>query len=105
VRPETRQTVEAVRELAAQHPDGVPQSALVKVLNLDRGPVSRRVRVAIDRGYLTNLEDRRGRPAKLVLGDALPEEQEILPHPEALEADRCAVARISGGIEREGLAA
>jgi hypothetical protein len=105
VRPETRETVEAVRNLAAEHTEGVPQSALAKALNLDRGPVSRRVRVAIDRGYLTNREDRRGRPARLVLGDPLPDEQEILPRPEALEANRCTVARDSWAIKREVLAA
>jgi hypothetical protein len=44
---------------------------------LDKSAVSRRVADAIDRGYLRNLEDKKGRPARLVMGDPLPEELEV----------------------------
>jgi hypothetical protein len=54
------------------------------------------VRVAIDAGYLRNLEERRGRPARLELGEPLPDDLEILPCPDLIE-DRCTVARRSGG--------
>jgi len=59
--------------------------ALAQAMNLDKSAASRRVRAALDRGYLKNLEDRRGRPSRLVLGDPLPAEQTILPEPEELE--------------------
>ena len=54
-------------------------------LGLDKSAASRRVRVAIDRGYLKNLEDKRGRPSRIVLGDPLPEDVTILPTVEDLE--------------------
>jgi hypothetical protein len=37
---------------------------------------------------LRNLEDRKGKPARLVLGDPLPEEIELLPKPERLHGFR-----------------
>lgn len=94
VKPETRETVAAVRTLSAADDTeaGVAQAALVRYLRLDRGTISRRVRAALDNGYLRNLETRRGRPAQLVLGDPLPEDQELLPTRKRLE-DPCAVAR------------
>ena len=54
------------------------------MLQLDKSVVSRRVAAAMDAGVLRNREDRKGRPARLVLGDPLPEEIEILPRPEQL---------------------
>jgi hypothetical protein len=48
-------------------------------LGIDKASASRRVRSAIDGGYLVNLEDRRGRPYRLTLGDPLPDEVTILP--------------------------
>ena len=58
---------------------------LAEELKLDRSAALRRARTAIDRGYLKNLEDRRGRPARLVSGDPLPEEVEVLPTVERLQ--------------------
>jgi hypothetical protein len=91
VRPETRETVQAVAELEALGEGGVPQARLARRLELDKGAVSRRVRVALEGGYLRNLEERRGRPHRLVVGDPLPEELVLLPEPEALRG--CTVAR------------
>ena len=48
-------------------------------LQLDRSAVSHRVKAAIARGFLRNLEDKKGKIAKLVLGDAMPQNEEILP--------------------------
>ncbi len=45
---------------------------IAKKLELDRSSAWRRVRSAIERGYAKNLEDRKGRPARLVPGDPLP---------------------------------
>ena len=48
---------------------------------------------------MKNLEEKRGKPARIVLGDPLPDEVEILPSPERLE-ERCTVAGESGGVAR-----
>lgn len=78
---------------------------------------------ATEQGYLKNLEDRRGKPARLVPGDPLPEDLRILPATEELRRctadangycngssgknpigepfspDRCSVADENGGRE------
>ncbi len=80
VPPIVRETVEAVRTLTA----GVTGSmVMVKqvaaALGIDSPPALRRVRMAIERGYLKNEETRKGQPAQLVLGDPLPGDVVILP--------------------------
>lgn len=102
VRPATRDTVQAIEKLAADHEGGVPQAALARELKMDRSSVSRRVNVALDGGYLRNLEDRKGRAAKLVVGDPLPTDLEILPTVTKLEGV-CTVARPTGGINQATL--
>lgn len=51
----------------------------------------------MDRGYVKNLEERKGRPARLVLGDPLPDDIEILPTVERLHG--CTVAGVREGVE------
>jgi hypothetical protein len=92
VSAETRETVAAVAKHLASGASEVSQAALRAELSLDKGTVSRRVTVALDRGYLRNLEDRKGRPSRLVLGDALPADLELLPSP-AEVLRRCGVVR------------
>jgi hypothetical protein len=83
--PETvRETVAAVAELTRSSADA-SVSAVGSRLGLDKSSASRRVRVAIDRGVLKNLEDSRGRASRIVLGDPLPEDTTILPAVEDLE--------------------
>jgi hypothetical protein len=96
VAPRVRETVEAVRD-SNPGDDGVSQRALADKLSLDKGAVSRRVQEAVGHGYLRNLEERRGRPARLVIGEPRPEQLEILPAPGAL-AECCAVDGVSVGI-------
>jgi hypothetical protein len=62
----------------------VMQADIKKALKLDKSAASRRVSAALDAGVLRNLEDRKGRPARLVLGEALPEDIELLPKPDRL---------------------
>jgi hypothetical protein len=105
--PETvRETVEAVRLLvgdedAPEDADGnkyVTGKAVRTHLNLDRAPTSRRIRSAMDAGYLKNLETRKYQPQKLVLGDEMPSDIDILPTPETLAAEcGCAVAQQKEG--------
>jgi hypothetical protein len=89
VKPEIREIVGKVRELVTDDDGEVSQRQLVEVLKIDKGRVSRNVRAALDGGYLVNREERRGRPHRLVPGDPLPDDMEILPHPKELHS--CAV--------------
>jgi hypothetical protein len=68
VKPEIREVVEATARLIAQGRGEVCQADLKAALKLDKSAVSRRVSGALDGGFLKNLEDRKGRPARLVLG-------------------------------------
>jgi hypothetical protein len=86
VSPTLRETVDAVTDLLKL--DGVDTINLSQIeaqLRLDKSAVSRRVQVAIEKGYLENLEDRRGKPSKLVLGRPLPKEDPVLPSPRELK--------------------
>lgn len=60
-----RETVETVTCLTQTAPEGVSLASVAQALNLDKGPVSRRVRAAKGAGYLKNLEERRGHAATL----------------------------------------
>ena len=81
VKPEVREVVEATARLLAEGRAEVRQADLKTALNLDKSAISRRVAGALDSGFLKNLEDRKGRPARLVLGDPLPANREVLPAP------------------------
>jgi hypothetical protein len=78
---ETVEAVEAVRKGGGGH---VTNTAVAKRLGLDKSVASRRVKVAIKHGYLHNLETTPGRPTKLITGDPIPGDQEVLPTVEAL---------------------
>jgi hypothetical protein len=84
VKPETREVVELVSKLLADGRDEVRQVDLTRDLPLDKSAISRRVGAALDAGFLRNREKGKYRPARLVLGDPLPEEVDILPSPDRL---------------------
>jgi hypothetical protein len=84
VSPTVRETVSVIRELIDGGLSEVQVVAAARVLKLDKATTWRRVHAALDHGYLKNLEDRKGRPARLVLGDSMPEDTPILPNVEAL---------------------
>ncbi|MCL4553246.1 MAG: bifunctional DNA primase/polymerase [Candidatus Marsarchaeota archaeon] len=79
-----RETVEAVRRLVVGD-SSVSQVEIAKELGLVKGTVSNRVRTAIRGGWLVDEETGRGKPAKIRLGEPLPE-RAGLPTPEELEA-------------------
>jgi hypothetical protein len=82
-----RDTVEAVRQLREDSKgEPVTVAELARKLKLDRSAVSRRARNAKDRGYLRDLEDNPRKPSRLVPGDDLPEDLQILPSPENVRA-------------------
>jgi hypothetical protein len=93
-----RETVEAVDNVIdGWGEDHATNKAVAEELEIDKAAASRRVRTAIGRGYLKNLEARKGHPARLVLAESMPEDQEILPAAEELEGvDRLTVDE--GGI-------
>lgn len=84
VKPEIREVVETTARLIAEGREEVRQADLKAVLNLDKSAISRRVAGALDGGFLKNLEDRKGRPARLVLGDPMPANRDVLPTPDRL---------------------
>jgi hypothetical protein len=91
-----REMVEAVA--GSEEPLSIAQ--LARLLNLDKSATSRRWQNARDRGYLRNLEERKGKSARIVVGDPLPDEVEILPSVERLTG-RCTVAGEPRGVVRE----
>jgi hypothetical protein len=92
-----REVVEAAIRLHEEEDEPVTTAALARELKLDRTAASRRVRSAKDRGYLRDLEDNPRKPSRIVPGDPLPEELQILPAPEAL-AEACKRAVRTEGI-------
>jgi transposase-like protein len=86
-----RETVRAVASVQGES----SITDLARRLELDKSATSRRVRQAIERGFLRNLEEKSGRPARLVLAEAMPEDRDLLPLPEALQC--CSV---DGGDEQ-----
>ena len=66
----TRETVTAVGGLAPE--DGLAATTLANYLKLDKSAARRRLLVAAEDDYVKNLEDRKGRPGRWVLGDPLP---------------------------------
>jgi hypothetical protein len=84
VPPTVRTTVEAVKAIASSE---VSIAALAKHLGLDKSSVRSRVRKAIGRCYLINNEPKEGLPARITLGDPLPNETQILPSPDVLRGD------------------
>ncbi len=96
-----RETVIAVRASLGGVADAtISVTAVARHLKLDRSAVSRRLNAAIDRGYLKNLEEKRGQPARICLGDSLPEDTDVLPSPDSLgEALHCSDAGVHRGID------
>jgi len=100
VPPTVRETVEAVKELnklPSWRFVGVPQSEVKKHLGLDKSTISRRIKHAIDLGYLVDEQEKKGQPAKLAVGEPMPDEVEVLPRPDALSRQCCTVAPFPEG--------
>lgn len=87
-----RDTVNAVTALMNAGLEDVSLPKLAAELKLDKSAASRRARTAAQRGYLINKEDKRGKPARYIPGDPLPDELVILPTPEQV-LQCCSVER------------
>ena len=83
VKATVRQTVEAIRQLTT--PRGVTVKQLADHLQLERSAAQYRVQAARDGGFIVNIEDRRGMPARYTLDNPLPAEVALLP--EAIPED------------------
>lgn len=92
VPPTVKATVRAVQDVLDGGISEATVTQVAKALKLDRSSALRRVRTALDLGYLRNLEDRRGRAARLQLGSDLPQDADLLP----------SVARLQGCSEDGG---
>jgi hypothetical protein len=97
VAPTVRETVATVDRLHDETEKPATLRDIAEELKLDKSTTSRRVRTAIDKGFVKNLEDQRGKPGRYVPGDPLPEDIEILPSPEVLH--RCTVADVHEGVK------
>jgi hypothetical protein len=96
--PETiRETVTAVSSLVAEGHYEISTKEISEKLGLDKSAALRRINSAISKGYLRNLEDKRGRRARIVIADPMPDDKMILPSPELLRG--CMVAADQGEIE------
>jgi hypothetical protein len=93
----TRETVEAVRTLCAEGSESVSVLRVAQVLRVHRSTAARRIEVALEKGFLQNLEDKRGKPLKIIMGDPMPEDVQLLPDPDKVGV--CTVACNSGGIK------
>ncbi|MBI3966265.1 MAG: hypothetical protein HY329_11585 [Chloroflexi bacterium] len=74
-----RETVEAIKD-----GEEVTEAELVRRLSLSKATIHYRVSKAIEGGWLTNKEERKRHPARLVLGTPLPERKSALPTIEEL---------------------
>jgi hypothetical protein len=79
-----RETVDAVAKSSKKE---VTLGHLATVLRLDKSVASRRLRQAVEWGYLVNREMRSGRPARIALGEPMPVEVDVLPEPHELTAE------------------
>jgi hypothetical protein len=75
-----RETVEVIERLVDESDDdAVSLTQIAAELKLDKSAASRRVRSATFKGYVKNLEDRKGRPGRYLTGEPLPEDVVVLP--------------------------
>jgi len=86
-----RETVNVVERLVDKEDgDWISLAPIAQALKLDKSAASRRVRTAISKGLLKNLEDRRGKPGKYTIGDPMPDDLVVLPPAEeVLQALQC----------------
>lgn len=79
-----RDTIAALADLVGSGEGGVTVLAVATKLGLAKDTAWHRIQRLISLGYVTNLETRKGQPARLVLGDALPVDVPALPTVEEL---------------------
>lgn len=78
VSPTVKTTVEAVEALT-RNGEAVMAKAVADRLKIDKSNATRRLRKAADDGYVVNLEDKIGKPARWITGEPLPTSADLLP--------------------------
>ena len=91
VAPIVRETVQAVQRLVGDGREEATLREIAQALALDKSATSRRIAAGVQLGYLRNLEDHKGRPARVCLGDPIPNEIPVLPEARVLHC--CSVVR------------
>jgi hypothetical protein len=86
VKPEIRETVEAVRELDVPNAQQVTYKRVADLLGIDKSSAQRRCQVALREGYLVNKQEKKGQPACLSVGEPLPPDARVLPTPDELKS-------------------
>jgi hypothetical protein len=113
VNPNVRETVRAVAALvddenAPENDDSIRYTtgkAVAKRLQLDKSAASRRIKAAMEAGYIQNLNPGKGRAQQLATAEQLPADLDILPKPADLQekckedGNGCTVASESGRIQ------
>jgi hypothetical protein len=94
VPPNVRETVQAVERMqitkdsVGEHPiDDVAKCSVARIgdaLGIDKSSASRRIRRAIEGGYLVNDETQKGKPFDLKVGTPMPEDLPVIPTPNDL---------------------
>ena len=80
-----RETVAAVAELTSANSPACSVTQVSQFLRLDKSATSRRIAGARKKGYLNDLEDKKSKPARLVLGgDPMPKDTLLLPESNVL---------------------
>jgi hypothetical protein len=92
-----RDTVRAIGDLTLAGGD-CTTVAVATAIGIDKSAAWRRCQQAIARGFVKNLEDRNRRPARLTLGEPLPDDVPVLPAADELERLHDCTT-VSGGSE------
>jgi len=79
------ETVEKVEEIVSVEEFATVLKVAEK-LDIDRRSAARRIKTAVRRGYLKNIEDKKGKPYKIVLDDPLPSKSDVCPPVQAVQA-------------------
>jgi hypothetical protein len=109
-----RETAAAVKDLGLEMlTTGVSTTAVAKRLGVHKATASRRLKLALDGGYIENLQPKPGVSDRWVKGEELPSERDVLPTVAQLlrqvlrsdsssDQDCCAVAPIPGVRKQNG---
>ena len=103
VKTEVQETIAAVK-IATADPsmpkdDGATAYEVAKILHLDKSSGLRRLRVAAEKGFVVNMETRRGQPGKYRVTDQEVEHEPLLPLPIEIRAS----AEIRDVLSRRGV--
>jgi hypothetical protein len=76
---EVEQEVRVTEGIIGGEPMTASVAQIAKALGLERSSALRRIHQCLKRGFLRNLETKKWQPMRLVLGDAVPNERQIMP--------------------------